>query len=60
MALNPETFTDKTNKILQESRDLALDNGHVQITAVHVANVLFGDEEVGLSPLLSIFLTATH
>jgi hypothetical protein len=48
MALNPETFTDKTNKVLSEARNLCLEEAHVQITATHVANVLFTDPEVRL------------
>lgn len=53
MALNPETFTDKTTKILAEARDLCLEESHVQITPTHVANVLFSDQEVRPSPIPS-------
>jgi len=43
--MNPETFTDKTNELLQSARELALDNAHVQALPVHLALALISDQE---------------
>lgn len=43
--MNPEQFTHKTNEILLASRSLAEENGHPQITPVHLSLALLDDNE---------------
>eukprot|EP00005_Dracoamoeba_jomungandri_P005200 CAMPEP_0174260800 /NCGR_PEP_ID=MMETSP0439-20130205/10560_1 /TAXON_ID=0 /ORGANISM="Stereomyxa ramosa, Strain Chinc5" /LENGTH=880 /DNA_ID=CAMNT_0015345131 /DNA_START=61 /DNA_END=2703 /DNA_ORIENTATION=+ len=45
MSLNPNKFTDKTNEVLSAARDLAAESCHVQVTPLHLAAVLFGEED---------------
>ncbi|XP_021761516.1 chaperone protein ClpB1 [Chenopodium quinoa] len=41
--MNPDKFTHKTNESLLAAHELALSNGHVQITPLHVATTLIGE-----------------
>lgn len=41
--MNPEKFTHKTNESLVAAHELAMTNGHVQITPLHVATTLIGE-----------------
>ncbi|KAL2935461.1 Chaperone protein ClpB1 [Bienertia sinuspersici] len=41
--MNPEKFTHKTNEALVAAHELAMTNGHVQITPVHVATTLIAE-----------------
>ncbi|KMS97775.1 hypothetical protein BVRB_5g123390 [Beta vulgaris subsp. vulgaris] len=41
--MNPEKFTHKTNETLVSAHELAMTNGHVQITPLHVATTLVGE-----------------
>ncbi|KAK9684498.1 hypothetical protein RND81_10G214200 [Saponaria officinalis] len=41
--MNPEKFTHKTNEVLVEAHTLAMNNGHAQITPLHVACVLISE-----------------
>jgi ATP-dependent Clp protease ATP-binding subunit ClpB len=43
--MNPETFTEKTNKALSEAQELARENGNAQLTPIHLAVTLFADPE---------------
>jgi ATP-dependent Clp protease ATP-binding subunit ClpB len=43
MVLHPETFTDKTNELLEAARVLAQDRAHVQRLPLHVAVALFSE-----------------
>ncbi|GAM23223.1 hypothetical protein SAMD00019534_063980 [Acytostelium subglobosum LB1] len=45
MSLNPDTFTDKTNKILLASQELARDKGNNQLTPQHLLQALLEDED---------------
>ncbi|XP_057517141.1 chaperone protein ClpB1 [Amaranthus tricolor] len=41
--MNPDKFTHKTNEALVAAHELAMNNGHVQITPLHVATTLIGE-----------------
>ncbi|KAL9227325.1 hypothetical protein vseg_003025 [Gypsophila vaccaria] len=41
--MNPEKFTHKTNEVLVEAHTSAMNNGHAQITPLHVACVLISE-----------------
>ncbi|CAO2818512.1 unnamed protein product [Amaranthus hypochondriacus] len=41
--MNPDKFTHKTNEALVAAHELAMSNGHVQITPLHVATTLIGE-----------------
>ncbi|KAM7268051.1 hypothetical protein ACFE04_010217 [Oxalis oulophora] len=41
--MNPDKFTHKTNEALAGSHELAMTNGHVQFTPLHLANYLISD-----------------
>ncbi|KAI9293440.1 hypothetical protein K502DRAFT_318294 [Neoconidiobolus thromboides FSU 785] len=43
--MNPETFTDKTIKVINSSIDLAKEFGNSQITPVHLCSSLFDNED---------------
>jgi len=45
MSLNPENFTDKTNKILAAARDLCVEQGNVELHPLHLAVALFSDQD---------------
>lgn len=45
MSVNPESFTDKTAKVLSAATDLAREYAHVQLSPVHVACALLDDED---------------
>lgn len=45
MALNPNEFTDKVNKIIYEATNLAITNKNPQVEPSHIATVLFEDPE---------------
>lgn len=44
MSLNPEQWTDKTNKIIKSSQELAIDSSHVAVYPLHIAVCLLQDE----------------
>lgn len=45
MALNPKYWTDKTAEAVTKAKELAEEYSHVQLAPVHLAVVLFGEED---------------
>ncbi|XP_073115141.1 LOW QUALITY PROTEIN: chaperone protein ClpB1 [Elaeis guineensis] len=41
--MNPDKFTHKTNEAIVAAHELAINNGHAQITPLHLAVALIGD-----------------
>jgi hypothetical protein len=37
MSLNPDTWTDKTQQVFREAKDLAAESSHVQLSPIHFA-----------------------
>lgn len=44
MSLNPEHWTDKTNKIIKAAQELAIESSHVAVYPLHIAVCLLQDE----------------
>ncbi len=45
MALNPKNWTDKTAEAITKAKELAEESAHVQLTPIHLAVVLFSEED---------------
>jgi len=43
MSFNPDTFTDKTNVIIQKAHEIAQTNGNPELSPVHVGLAIFED-----------------
>ncbi|KAJ3216533.1 hypothetical protein HDU67_009318 [Dinochytrium kinnereticum] len=52
MAINPETFTDRTSEVLSACQSLARDYGHSQVTPIHFACTLFDGEDALLRNII--------
>ncbi|KAL7753752.1 hypothetical protein RI367_000683 [Sorochytrium milnesiophthora] len=53
MTLNPESFTEKTNKVLLEAQELAREYSHVQLYPAHIACALLNDPEQYLRSIVT-------
>ncbi|KAK7411351.1 hypothetical protein VNO78_02784 [Psophocarpus tetragonolobus] len=42
--MNPDTFTHKTNEVLVSAHEIAVSNGHAQLTPLHLASSLVSDK----------------
>lgn len=61
MSLNPSSFTDKTNQILSDARDVAHERACALVEPVHIATALFNDDEgLALSVLQRIGVDRTE
>ena len=49
MSFDPETFTTQSNKAIQAALELARERGHIELTPLHLAHVLFSlDSSLGV------------
>ena len=55
MSIDPKSFTEKTNQVIEGAQELALEQANPQITPFHVASAIFSDRDgLGCSVLKSL------
>ncbi|KAJ3159680.1 hypothetical protein HK101_001023 [Irineochytrium annulatum] len=53
MAIDPNSFTDKTNEVISRAQDIAREFGHSSMSTLHVLAALFEDEDHFFPNLIS-------